>query len=89
MTLIIKKAMQVRSLVKRDFDRAFTEVDFIMTPTAPMVAWKLGEIVDDPLTMYLSDIYTVSANVAGIRESPSPAAKRIKCRSGCRFWAGR
>jgi aspartyl-tRNA(Asn)/glutamyl-tRNA(Gln) amidotransferase subunit A len=61
-----KKAMQVRTFVKRDFEKAFLDVDFILTPTAPTTAWKLGEIIDDPIAMYLSDIYTVSANVAGI-----------------------
>ncbi len=61
-----KKAQQVRTLVKRDFDKALHHVDVIVTPTSPSVAWKLGEKFDDPLTMYLSDIYTVSANVAGV-----------------------
>lgn len=61
-----KKAMQVRTLVKRDFDKAFLDVDFILTPTAPGVAWNIGEKILDPLSMYLSDIYTISANIAGI-----------------------
>ena len=61
-----KKAMQMRTLVKSDFDKAFLDVDFILTPTAPTVAWNIGEKILDPLSMYLSDIYTVSANVAGI-----------------------
>jgi len=73
-----KKAMQVRSLVKRDFDRAFLNVDFILTPTAPTTAWKLGAIIDDPLTMYLSDIYTVSANVAGIPGLSLPCGEAHK-----------
>ena len=60
------KAQLVRTLVRRDFDHAFTEVDVIATPTTPAVAWNLGEKFDDPLTMYLSDIFTVSANVAGL-----------------------
>ena len=61
-----KKAMQVRTLVKRDFEKAFLDVDFILTPTAPCVAWNIGEKILDPLSMYLSDIYTISANIAGI-----------------------
>jgi len=61
-----RKAQKVRRLIKEDFDRAFAEVDCIITPTSPTTAFKLGEKIDDPLTMYLSDIYTVSANLAGI-----------------------
>lgn len=61
-----KKAMQVRTLIKRDFDDAFKKVDAIITPVSPTPPWKLGEKVDDPLKMYLSDIFTVTANLAGI-----------------------
>lgn len=61
-----RKAQKVRRLIKEDFDKAFEEVDCIITPTSPTTAFKLGEKIDDPLTMYLSDIYTVSANLAGI-----------------------
>lgn len=61
-----RKAMKVRTLIKRDFDEAFKDVDVIVGPTSPSVAWKLGEKFDDPLTMYLSDIYTISANLASI-----------------------
>jgi aspartyl-tRNA(Asn)/glutamyl-tRNA(Gln) amidotransferase subunit A len=61
-----KKAMQVRTLVKQDFDQAFKNVDLIITPTSPTTAFKFGEKNKDPLKMYLSDIYTVSANIAGI-----------------------
>ncbi|MDD2807468.1 MAG: Asp-tRNA(Asn)/Glu-tRNA(Gln) amidotransferase subunit GatA [Patescibacteria group bacterium] len=60
------KAQKVRTLVRRDFDQAFEQVDCIMTPTSPTVAFKFGEKVDDPLTMYLSDIFTVSVNIAGL-----------------------
>ncbi|MFO0948794.1 MAG: Asp-tRNA(Asn)/Glu-tRNA(Gln) amidotransferase subunit GatA [Planctomycetota bacterium] len=59
------KALQVRRLIKEDFDRAFEKVDVIAGPVAPTPAFKLGEKVDDPLAMYLSDIYTVSTNLAG------------------------
>jgi len=60
------KALKVRTLIKRDFDEAFKEVDVIATPTSPSVAWPIGEKFSDPLAMYLSDIYTVSANLATI-----------------------
>ncbi|TSC73513.1 MAG: aspartyl-tRNA(Asn)/glutamyl-tRNA (Gln) amidotransferase subunit A [Parcubacteria group bacterium Gr01-1014_70] len=60
------KAQQVRSLVKRDFEKAFEEVDVIVSPTTPTPAFKFGEKSNDPVEMYLSDIYTVSANLAGI-----------------------
>jgi len=60
------KAQKVRTLVKQDFEKAFEEVDCLVTPTSPTVAFKLGEKTDDPLTMYLSDIFTVSINIAGV-----------------------
>ena len=60
------KAQKVRALIRKDFDQAFKKVDVIVTPTSPTAAFKIGEKVTDPLTMYLSDIYTVSANLAGI-----------------------
>ncbi len=60
------KAQKVRTLLTRDFDEAFKKVDAIVAPTSPTVAFKLGEKVDDPLAMYLADIYTVTANIAGI-----------------------
>ncbi len=61
-----KKAQKVRTLVKRDFLKAFTDVDALLTPTSPVTAWKIGEKTKDPLSMYLADIYTVSVNVAGV-----------------------
>ena len=60
------KAQQVRSLIKEDFRKAFESCDAIITPTAPTPAFALGEKVDNPLAMYLNDIYTVTANLAGI-----------------------
>jgi len=60
------KAQRVRTLLTRDFEEAFTKVDAIVGPTCPTPAFKLGEKVDDPLAMYLADIYTVTANLAGI-----------------------
>jgi aspartyl-tRNA(Asn)/glutamyl-tRNA(Gln) amidotransferase subunit A len=61
-----KKAQQVRTLLRRDFDQAFAGCDVIATPTAPEVAFRLGEKAQDPLRMYLSDVYTVGASLAGI-----------------------
>jgi aspartyl-tRNA(Asn)/glutamyl-tRNA(Gln) amidotransferase subunit A len=61
-----KKASQVRTLIKKDFEEAFKKCDVIATPTSPTAAFKLGEKLEDPLTMYLSDIFTISCNLAGI-----------------------
>jgi aspartyl-tRNA(Asn)/glutamyl-tRNA(Gln) amidotransferase subunit A len=61
-----RKAQQVRTLLRRDFEEAFKGCDALITPTCPEVAFRLGEKTEDPLTMYLSDIYTVSCNLAGI-----------------------
>ena len=58
--------MQVRTLIKEDFNNAFKKVDAIITPVSPTPPWKLGEKINDPLQMYLSDIFTVTANLAGI-----------------------
>jgi aspartyl-tRNA(Asn)/glutamyl-tRNA(Gln) amidotransferase subunit A len=60
------KAQKVRALIRRDFDRAFEQVDVIAGPTSPTTAFKIGEKSDDPLAMYLSDIYTVPVNLAGV-----------------------
>ncbi len=60
------KAQKVRSLIERDFREAFTSCDVIATPTAPQPAFKLGEKADNPLEMYLSDIYTITLNLAGV-----------------------
>ncbi len=68
-----RKAQKVRRLIKEDFDKAFEKVDVIITPTSPTTAFKLGEKVDDPLQMYLSDIYTVSVNLAGVPAINVPA----------------
>lgn len=60
------RAQKVRTLIRRDFAEVFKEFDCILTPTSPTAAFKLGEKMDDPLSMYLSDIYTISANLAGV-----------------------
>lgn len=67
------KAQRVRALVKQDYIKAFTKCDAILTPTSPTVAFKIGERSSDPLAMYLSDIYTVSANLAGVPAISVPA----------------
>jgi aspartyl-tRNA(Asn)/glutamyl-tRNA(Gln) amidotransferase subunit A len=60
------KAQKARTLIKQDFDQAFSEVDVIVTPTTPGTAFKIGEMVDDPLAMYVQDIFTLSLNLAGL-----------------------
>lgn len=67
------KAQKVRSLIKEDFSKAFEKVEAIFSPVAPTPAFKIGEKVNDPLSMYLSDILTVSANLAGIPAVSVPA----------------
>lgn len=69
------KAQKVRALIARDFVEAFDEVDIILTPTSPSPAFKLGELVDDPLQMYLADIYTVTADLAGVPGISVPCGK--------------
>jgi aspartyl-tRNA(Asn)/glutamyl-tRNA(Gln) amidotransferase subunit A len=60
------KALKVRRLIKEDFDNAFAACDAVLGPVSPTPAFKIGEKTSDPLAMYLSDIYTISANLAGI-----------------------
>lgn len=60
------KAQKVRTLIKQDFEKAFDEVDVLLTPTSPSTAFEIGEKIDDPVEMYLSDICTISANLAGV-----------------------
>jgi aspartyl-tRNA(Asn)/glutamyl-tRNA(Gln) amidotransferase subunit A len=67
------KAQQSRRLIRDDFVKAFAEVDIIMGPTAPSTAFRLGEKADDPVTMYLSDIYTIAVNLAGLPGMSVPA----------------
>jgi aspartyl-tRNA(Asn)/glutamyl-tRNA(Gln) amidotransferase subunit A len=61
-----RKAQQVRTLITRDYERAFAAVDVVVMPTAPTTAFRLGEKVEDPLQMYLADVFTVSANLSGL-----------------------
>jgi aspartyl-tRNA(Asn)/glutamyl-tRNA(Gln) amidotransferase subunit A len=60
------KALKVRRLIKEDFDQAFARYDLLVSPVTPSVAFKMGEKIDDPLAMYLSDILTIPVNLAGI-----------------------
>jgi len=84
-----KKASQVRALLKRDFDEAFRECDVLLTPTTPTPAFRLGEKMDDPLQMYLSDIFTLSVNLAGIPGISVPCGfTRSGLPIGAQFLAG-
>lgn len=69
------KAQKVRRLIKQDFDRAFEDIDLIAAPTSPTPAFKIGEKMDDPLKMYLSDIFIVTVNLAGIPAMSVPAGQ--------------
>jgi len=69
------KAQKVRTLIKEDFNKAFEKVDVLMTPVSPTTAFKLGEKIDDSVAMYLSDIYTVSLNLAGLPSISIPCGK--------------
>ena len=69
-----RKAQQVRTLIRQDFEKAFTTCDILLSPVAPTTAFRLGEQTDDPLQMYLNDIYTVSVNLAGIPGLAMPFA---------------
>ncbi len=70
-----RKAQKVRRLLKQDYDNAFEKVDVILTPTTPTTAFKIGEKTNDPLAMYLEDIYTTSANLVGIPGISIPIGK--------------
>ncbi|GJM06398.1 MAG: glutamyl-tRNA(Gln) amidotransferase subunit A [marine bacterium B5-7] len=67
------KAQQIRRLMKNDFDKAFEQVDFILSPTTPSPAFKLGEKTGDPITMYLNDVFTIAVNLAGLPALSMPA----------------
>ncbi|RKZ97718.1 MAG: Asp-tRNA(Asn)/Glu-tRNA(Gln) amidotransferase subunit GatA, partial [Gammaproteobacteria bacterium] len=67
------KAQKTRRMISDDFNQAFADVDVIMGPAAPSTAFKIGELTDDPITMYLSDIYTIAVNLAGLPGMSIPA----------------
>mgnify|MGYP001612018621 FL=1 len=73
------KAQKVRRLISDDFKKAFEEVDVIMTPVTPTTAFKIGEKTDDPLSMYLSDIFTIPVNLAGLPAISIPIKSNVKC----------
>ena len=73
-----KKASQVRTLIKGDFTKAFTECDVIVSPVTPTPAWKIGDKAEDPLALYLSDILTISANLTGVPGMSVPAGFNSK-----------
>jgi aspartyl-tRNA(Asn)/glutamyl-tRNA(Gln) amidotransferase subunit A len=81
------KAARVRTLISRDFDSAFAKCDAVISPVAPSPAFKIGEKCDDPLQMYLTDIYTVSANLAGIPGISVPCGKSGGLPVGVQFMA--
>lgn len=68
-----KKAQQVRTLIRREFDAAFEKYDVLITPTSPSVPFKIGEKTDDPVQMYLSDVCTLPINIAGVPAISIPA----------------
>lgn len=70
-----KKAQKIRTLIKQDFDKVFSQVDVLLTPVTPSTAFKIGEKSNDPLSMYMSDVFTVGANIAGICGLSMPIAK--------------
>ncbi len=76
------KALKVRNLIRGDFARAFEKCDCVMMPVSPTTAFKIGEKIDDPLTMYLCDIYTIAANLAGIPGISIPCGHRQETASG-------
>ena len=78
------RAQKVRRLIADDFARAFKQVDVLMGPTSPTPAFDIGAKVDDPVTMYLNDIYTIGANLAGLPAMSIPCGFRAGCRSACR-----
>ena len=69
------KAQRVRNLIAQDFAKAFKQVDAIVAPVSPFPAFKLGEKVDDPLSMYLADIYTITGDLAGVPCMSVPCGK--------------
>ena len=72
------KAQKVRTLIRQDFNQAFNRCDVILSPVAPTTAFRLGEKVEDPLQMYLNDIYTASTNLAGLPGISVPVATQAQ-----------
>lgn len=72
------KAQKVRTLIRKDFEKAFEKVDLILTPTAPTTAFKFGEKTEDPVMMYLEDVFTITANVAGVPAISVPCDNKVE-----------
>jgi aspartyl-tRNA(Asn)/glutamyl-tRNA(Gln) amidotransferase subunit A len=83
------KAQQVRTLIRRDYEQAFADVSLVAVPTSPTVAFRLGERTADPLQMYLSDVFTVSANLAGLPAISVPCGYSDGLPVGLQLTAGR
>jgi aspartyl-tRNA(Asn)/glutamyl-tRNA(Gln) amidotransferase subunit A len=82
------QAQKVRTLIKRDFEQAFEHVDVMAAPVTPSTAFRLGEHRDDPIAMYLEDIFTLPANLAGVPGLPSRSLMTARdCPSPCSSWA--
>lgn len=84
-----RKAQKVRGLIIKDFNEAWRSVDIIVSPTSPTVAWPLGKKTDDPLSMYLSDIFTINANLTGIPSISVPCGTSDELPVGIQFSAPR
>jgi len=84
-----RQAQKVRSLITRDFNDAWSKVDCIAAPTSPTLAWPVGEKSNDPLSMYLSDIFTVTANLAGVPAISVPCGLSEGLPVGLQLFAGR
>ncbi|MFM7932230.1 MAG: amidase family protein, partial [Pirellula sp.] len=69
------QALRVRRLIRQDYDEAFAKVDVLLGPTTPNTAFKLGEKINDPIQLYLQDLFTVGANLAGVPAISIPVAK--------------
>ena len=72
------QAQKIRKLIREDFEKVFSEVDVLVAPTAPTPAFKIGEKSENPLQMYLSDIFTVPANIAGIPAISLPVGSALR-----------
>src|ERR1700685_1611342 len=72
------KAQQVRALIARDFSNAFEKVDAVIAPVSPFPAFRIGEKVDDPLAMYLSDVYTLTADLSGVPAMSVPCGESLE-----------
>src|SRR5207248_1684398 len=81
------RAQKVRTLIRQDFSRAFEQVDLLLTPTSPTVAFPLGARTDDPLAMYLADVHTVPASLAGVPAISIPCGMANKLPVGLQLIA--